>query len=184
MCVKSDLKVLPFSTIQNPTQNYHRGRNILFLYCSLASSMLLKTILQNWARAENMNHIKQWTIQCAKWAAAHNQSSLHNTWQVHTSSLNIFTQDKQSWSFLSTISHNQTPILTNAHNPLHWFWITMGTVAGWKWNPQMGAPQKIHLKLFDIEHIVNHVGYIKAEWKYQTQLPKTQSPTDQQWVSL
>ena len=91
LCVKSDLKVPPFSTIQNQTQNYHGGRNILFLHCSLASSMLLKTILQNWARAENMNPIKQWPIQCAKWAAAHSQSSQHLT-SSHIITFDIFTQ--------------------------------------------------------------------------------------------
>ena len=123
LCVKSDLKIPPFSTIQNQTQNYHGGRNILFLHCSLASSMLLKTILQNWARAENVNPIKQWPIQCAKWAAAHSQSSQHLT-SSHIITFDIFTQDKQSWSSLLTISHNQSPILTNAHDPLHCFWIT------------------------------------------------------------
>ena len=183
--VKSDLKVLPFSTIHSPTQNYHRGRNILFLHCSLASSMLLKTILQKWARAENMNHIKQWPIQCAKWAAAHNH---HNTWQVHTSSLLTFSHKTSShdhpfWQFHTT-SHQFWQMHTTHYTAFGSQRITMGTVAGWKWNSQMGAPQKWYPKLFDTEHVVNHVGYIKAQWKYQTQLPKTQSPTDQQCVSL
>ena len=126
LCVKSDLKVLPFSTIHNPTQNYHRGRNILFLHCSLASSMLLKTILQNWARAENMNHThkKKDNPVCKMSCCTQSIITSQHLTSSHIITLDIFTQDKQSWSSLLTVSHNQSPVLTNAHNPLHCFWIT------------------------------------------------------------